>query len=135
MSFTVVSLTSIIDGPQAARNPAQQVSTNNRKEVSKTTQTPSNKEFVRDDAEDYDRLPNVKLGEAGLEPARSCERGILSPLRLPFRHSPMCGFYRGFKRLRSGRRNFRLPIICHSLPGSTPSPQPQLVAGRQQGWP
>ena len=24
--------------------------------------------------------------EAGLEPARSCPRGILSPLRLPFRH-------------------------------------------------
>jgi hypothetical protein len=25
--------------------------------------------------------------EAGLEPACPCERGILSPLRLPFRHS------------------------------------------------
>ena len=43
---------------------------------------------MREDAEDCDRLPNVELGEAGLEPARSFERGILNPLRLPFRHSP-----------------------------------------------
>ena len=31
---------------------------------------------------------NDQVGEAGLEPAHSCEWGILSPLRLPFRHSP-----------------------------------------------
>jgi len=31
---------------------------------------------------------NEHMGEAGLEPAHSCEWGILSPLRLPFRHSP-----------------------------------------------
>src|SRR4030095_4589437 len=28
-----------------------------------------------------------RVPEAGLEPACPCERGILSPLRLPFRHS------------------------------------------------
>ncbi len=75
-------------GAQVAQNAAQQASVKNRKEGQETTQTPSHKGFMQDDAEDCDRLPNVELGEAGLEPARSFERRILSPLRLPFRHSP-----------------------------------------------
>jgi hypothetical protein len=30
----------------------------------------------------------------GLEPTRDCSQGILSPLRLPFRHVRVCGFQR-----------------------------------------
>ena len=36
---------------------------------------------------------------AGLEPARCCHRGILSPLRLPFRH---IGIYGGATQIRTG---------------------------------
>ena len=38
---------------------------------------------------------------AGLEPARSCLRGILSPLRLPFRHT---SFWRYHPDLNRGMR-------------------------------
>ena len=37
--------------------------------------------------------------KAGLEPARSCPRGILSPLRLPFRHFGAIG---GTTQIRTG---------------------------------
>jgi hypothetical protein len=35
-----------------------------------------------------DRTTVIKMGEAGLEPARPYGQGILSPQRMPFRHSP-----------------------------------------------
>ena len=40
-------------------------------------------------AETYCPVMGYNVGEAGLEPARSCDHRILNPVRLPFRHSPV----------------------------------------------
>ena len=45
---------------------------------------------------------------AGLEPARPCERGILSPLRLPFRHTSMMEVPPGFE---PGNEGFADPCL------------------------
>lgn len=34
------------------------------------------------------RFDRVLVGEEGIEPSWCCHPGILSPLRIPFRHSP-----------------------------------------------
>ena len=45
---------------------------------------------------------------AGLEPARPCERGILSPLRLPFRHTSILEVPPGFE---PGNEGFADPCL------------------------
>lgn len=47
--------------------------------------------------------------EAGLEPARSCPRGILSPLRLPFRHFGIGGA----TQIWTGEWRFCRPLPYH----------------------
>ena len=43
--------------------------------------------------------------KAGLEPARPLRRGILNPLRLPFRHlGPISFLYEGVKNPRSAKQ-------------------------------
>ncbi len=43
------------------------------------------------------------MGEAGVEPARFLGRRILSPLRLPFRHSPVASIFRRIDRFGKGQ--------------------------------
>ena len=44
---------------------------------------------------DRNKGPTLVVPGVGLEPTRSCEQGILSPLRLPFRHpGRRAGVYR-----------------------------------------
>lgn len=57
------------------------------------------------------KLRKGRLGEAGIEPARPYGRGILSPRRLPFRHSP--GGFRVPNSLLSTSNSdkFRSPLV------------------------
>ena len=47
---------------------------------------------------------------AGLEPARSCLRGILSPLRLPFRHTSFWRYHPDLNRGIKVLQTFALPL-------------------------
>ena len=47
---------------------------------------------------------------AGLEPARPCERGILSPLRLPFRHTSIWRYHPDLNRGMRVLQTLALPL-------------------------
>ena len=49
--------------------------------------------------------------EVGFEPTRCCHRGILSPLRLPFRHSGAAGILALRKLLST--KDLRRFVSCH----------------------
>ena len=79
-----------------------------------------------------------KVPEAGLEPARSCDHWILSPGRLPFRHSGEWYSIRSYVELYPLVSAFcvRIPSVFDLgfIPGDATMKKPYYRGGRQRAW-